>query len=210
MKDGDKLTINFDLHENSLAVFRSLQKGLIEVKKELASVTGRIETYKPGQWGFNDDILLDKASANGNAIVPTTVEALIAGSWTSLVSGTDYNAGATSDGDTYIKFISGGLLNADAPTSSSIRVTYSATTDENLIYINHKASSLAEGFVASITWSWEYDGVKKEVKYLLENCLAEKAVPNPISDDDNTTMGTPVTFTGVVKKNTYKGFTLPA
>lgn len=206
VKNGDKLTVTFELHEQYLPVLKSLQKGLISVSSEVASVTARVETYNAGSWGFNTDILLDKANADGSAIVPTKVEALIGGSWVALASGDDYVAWATSTGNTYIKFIKGAALNENAPKSAQIKVTYNATPDATLSIIKHNANALAEGFVYVIQWERDYNGNKRSIRILLENCLAEKGTMNPISDSDGTTSGYPISLTGTIKRHEFKGF----
>ena len=77
MKNGNQLTVTFNLHEQNTAVLAVLENGVVNYKTEVGTVTGRSETYAPGQWSYENDILLDKANADNSVIAPTTVEGLI-------------------------------------------------------------------------------------------------------------------------------------
>lgn len=157
MKNGNQLTLNFNLHEQNTAVLAVLENGVVEYKTEVGTVTGRIETYSPGQWSYENDILLDKANDDGTAIAPTTVQALISGVWTDLDLTDDYIVGVTTTGKTYLKLVSGSTLDANSPKTVQIRVTYSATPDDTVIYAEHSKDAIAKNFVTVIDWTWDYN-----------------------------------------------------
>lgn len=98
------MKVSVSLHEINPDTLAIIDGGAITVNKEISSVTDRIETFMPGQWGFNKDVLLESRNADGSIIEPTEVKALIAGQDQALVKNTDYVVGKTAIGDTYLSF----------------------------------------------------------------------------------------------------------
>lgn len=202
-KDWNKITVNFTAHELTVEKLAILQAGLVEV--HAWTVTAEVERSNPGDWSFEKDILLKYSNANGTAISPTSVTALIGWVETELTADTDYQVGVTQMGATYIKLIQGTKLTANAPANVRITVTYSATNAWAKV-MDHKANSIAKPFVMVLVNEFEYDGEKKTIKTYVDNCLADKAMLQQIADSDNTTVGFPLTITGTIKSQEFVGF----
>ena len=103
----------------------------------------------------------------------------------------------------------GGVLDANAPTSVRITVTYSATNADDKV-MEHSANAIAKPFVMVLVNEFEFDGEKKYIRTYLDNCQASKATLQQIADSDDTTVGFPVEITGTVIKQERKGFNLSA
>lgn len=211
MKDGDKITVNITAHELTVDKLAILQSGLVEV--HAGTVAGEVEVYNPNYWSFDKEVLLQYSNADGTAISPTSVKALIGGEEVTLIANTDYVVGVTMFGATYVQFKvkteNAGSLTPDAPNSVKITITYSAT-NTNAKIMDHKANALAAPFVMVLKNEYEYNGETKKITTYLDNCLASKATLQQIADDDDTTVGFPVEITGTVIKQDFEGFSLPA
>lgn len=208
-RDGDKITVNITAHELTVEKLAILQSGLVEV--HAGTVSGEIETYLPWDWSFDKDIILQYSNADGTAITPTSVSALIDGEETALVKDTDYQVWATIFGATYIKLLTGetgGKLDATSPNSVKLTITYSST-NANAKVMDHKANALASPFVMVLKNEYEYNGETKKITTYLDNCLASKSTLQQIADSDDTTVGFPVEITGTVIKQDFEGFSLP-
>lgn len=211
-KDGDKITVNITAHELTVEKLAILQSGLVEV--HAGTVTGEVENYLPWDWSFDKDIILQYSNADGTAISPTTVSALIDGVATTLTAETDYEVWATMFGATYIKLLckdtehTSRKLEATAPNSVKLTITYSST-NANAKVMDHKANALASPFVMVLKNEYEYNGETKKITTYLDNCLASKSTLQQIADSDDTTVGFPVEITGVVIKQDFEGFSLP-
>lgn len=205
-KDWNKITVTFTAHELTVEKLAILQSWLVEV--HAWTVTAEVERTNAWDWSYEKDILLKYSSADGSAITPTSVTALINGTETALTADTDYSVWVTSMWATYIKLLTGetgGVLDANAPANVRITVTYSVT-NANAKVMDHKANSLAKPFVMVLVNEFEYDGEKKTIKTYVENCLADKAMLQQIADSDNTTVGFPLTITGTIKSQEFVGF----
>ena len=145
------------------------------------TVVGEVENFMPGSWSFDKDILLKYSNQD-----VTKVEALINGVVKPLAKGTDYEVIVTSLGATAIKLKKGTLLTDTAPVNVKLTVTYSATANDVKV-VEHKANSLAKGFVMVLVNEFEYDGKKKSIKLYVEDCQASKALMKQIADNDGTT-----------------------
>lgn len=211
IKDWDKVSLSIDVHELTVEKLAILQSWLIEV--HAGTVSGEVETYLPGQWDFNKGLLLKYAAGDGTAISPTSVKALIDWTDTSLTASTDYSVWVTQFGETYIKILakdtehSSRTLEEGDNLNVKITITYSATNADAKV-IEHKANSMAAPFVMWLINEFEYDGQKKTIKTKLENCLADKTMLQQIADSDNTTVGFPLTITGVVHSQEFVGFSM--
>lgn len=208
IKWGNKITQKFDLHEITPEILAIIDNGTIVKSNEIASVVDRTESFKPGYWSFDKDIILKSRNADGSEIT-AEVKGVIDGVSTLLVEGTDYAIWVTTFGDTYIKLLektATGLLEADAPSSVTINIKYSATPDATLQKIEHLASALPTGFVMVIEEKRNYNGQECGVRIFLEDCQNVKSITKPISDADNTTAGYPCEVTGTIKKHEYFGF----
>ena len=205
IKDGNKVKVNFSLHELTNEKLEILQLGLISMKS--GTVVGEVESFMPGAWSFDKDILLKYSNQDGTATEVTKVEALINGVVKTLVKGTDYDVVVTSLGSTAIKLKKGTLLTDTAPVNVKLTVTYSATANDIKI-VEHKENSLAKGFVMVLVNEFEYEGKKKSIKIYVEDCQASKSMMKQISNNDGTTAGFPVEITGTIVKQENLGFSL--
>lgn len=206
IKNGDMMKINVALHEINPDILAIIDGGAISVSKEVASVQDRTETFLPGRWGFNKDILLESRNADGSVIEPSEVSALIDGQDQVLVKNTDFTVGKTAIGDTYISFKTGGKLKVDAPAEVAIKVKYSCTPDASLKKIKHHASGIPTGFVMVIEEKWMHQGKEKGIRFKLEDCQNVKGFHKAISDSDGTTAGYPCEITGRVIAHEFFGF----
>lgn len=210
MKDWDKITVNITAHELTVEKLAILQSWLVEVHPW--SVAGEIEVYNPGEWSFDKDVILQYSNADGTAISPDSIKALINGTETTLTANTDYVVWATMFGATYVQFKvktqETGVLDVDAPNSVKITITYSST-NTNAKVMDHKSNALAAPFVMVLKNEYVYDGETKRITTYLDNCLASKATLQQIADDDDTTVGFPVEITGTVIKQDFEWFSLP-
>lgn len=206
IKNGDMMKVNVALHEINPDILAIIDGGAISVSKEVASVQDRIETFMPGKWGFNKDILLESRNADGSVIKPSDVTALINGQDQKLTENTDYTVGKTSIGDTYLSFKTGGKLNANSPAEVVIKVKYSCTPDANLKKVKHHASGVPAGFVMVIEEKWQHEGKEKGIRFKLEDCQNVKGFHKAISDSDGTTAGYPCEITGKVVGHEFFGF----
>lgn len=206
IKNWDMMKVSVSLHEINPDTLAIIDGGAITVNKEISSVTDRIETFMPGQWGFNKDVLLESRNADGSIIEPTEVKALIAGQDQALVKNTDYVVGKTAIGDTYLSFKTWGKLTATAPAEVSVRVKYSCTPDATLKKIKHHSSGIPAGFVMVIEEKWQHQWVEKGIRFKLEDCQNVKGFHKAISDSDGTTAGYPCEITGRVIGHEFFGF----
>ena len=211
IKNGNKMTVNITAHELTVDKLEILQYWLVEL--HAGTVSGEVEEFMPGDWNFEKDIILKYSNADGTAISPTTVSALIDGVPTTLTASTDYTTGVDMFGTTYIKLLCADAehtsrkLDANSPETVKITVTYSAT-NANVKVMEHNANAIAKPFVMVLVNEFEYDGEKKYVRTYLDNCQASKATLQQIADNDDTTVGFPVEITGTVVKQEWKGFSL--
>lgn len=203
VKDGNKMKVSFSLHELTDEKVDILQYGMLDFKP--GTVANEVETIMPGNWSFEDDILLKYSNQDGTAVNVATVSALIDGVSTELTAGTDYNVVATTLGATAIELVKGGKLKEIAPDTVKLTVTYSATADD-LKVIEHKSNAIAKSFVMVLVNEFEYDGKKKFIKTYLDNCQASKSAIKQIADNDATTAGMPIEITGTVVKQENLGF----
>lgn len=203
VRDGNKITVSFTAHELTNEKLEILQYWLVELKA--GTVVGEVESFKPGEWSFDQDIILKYSNANGTAVDPTSVVALIDGTNQTLVEDTDYKVGVDMFGSTWVKLLSGSKLDANAANSVKITITYSATNGDVKV-MEHAANAIAKPFVMCLVNEFEYDGVKKYVRTYLDNCQASKATLQQIADSDDTTVGFPVEITGTVVKQEWNGF----
>ena len=93
-------------------------------------------------------------------------------------------------GATYIKLLTGetgGKLDADAPTSVRITVTYSSV-NANAKVMDHKSNALAVPFVMVLKNEYTYNNETKRITTYLDNCQASKATLQQIADNDDTTV----------------------
>lgn len=206
IKNGDMMKINVALHEINPDILAIIDGGSLTVSKEVASVQDRIETFLPGKWGFNKDILLESRNADGSVIEPTEVKALIDGQDQTLQKNTDFTVGKTAIGDTYLSFKIGGKLKADSPSEVVIKVKYSCTPDVSLKKIKHHSSGIPTGFVMVIEEKWQHNGKEKGIRFKLEDCQNVKGFHKAISDSDGTTAGYPCEITGRVIGHEFFGF----
>lgn len=206
IKNGDMMKINVALHEINPDILAIIDGGSLTVSKEVASVQDRVETFLPGKWGFNKDILLESRNADGSVIEPTEVKALIDGQDQTLQKNTDFIVGKTAIGDTYLSFKTGGKLKADAPSEVVIKVKYSCTPDVSLKKIKHHSSGIPAGFVMVIEEKWQHNGKEKGIRFKLEDCQNVKGFHKAISDNDGTTAGYPCDITGRVIGHEFFGF----
>lgn len=207
-KDWDKITVNITAHELTVEKLAILQSGLVEVHPW--TVTAEVEKWNPWDWSFDKDIILQYSNADWTAIEPTSVTALINWTETTLTANTDYSVWATMFGATYIKLLTGetgGKLDADAPTSVRITVTYSSV-NANAKVMDHKANALAVPFVMVLKNEYNYNGETKRITTYLDNCQASKATLQQIADSDDTTVWFPVEITGTVIKQDFEWFSL--
>ena len=210
-RDGDKVTVNFSVHELTVEKLEILQFWLVEL--HAGTVSGEVETFMPGSWDYDKDIMLKYCNADSSAVTISSVSALIDGVPTTLTASTDYTTGVDLFGSTYITLLcadsehTSRKLDADAPQSVKLTVTYSATNADGKI-MEHKANTMAKPFVMVLVNEFEYDGEKKYVKTYLDNCQASKSTMQQIADNDDTTVGFPVEITGTVVKQEWKGFSL--
>lgn len=205
IKDWNKVKVSFSLHELTNEKLEILQLGLISMKA--GTVVGEVENFMPGSWSFDKDILLKYSNQDGTPADVTKVEALINGVVKPLTKGTDYEVIVTSLGATAIKLKKGTLLTDTAPVNVKLTVTYSATANDVKV-VEHKANSLAKGFVMVLVNEFEYDGKKKSIKLYVEDCQASKALMKQIADNDGTTAWIPVEITGTIVKQDNLGFSL--
>lgn len=208
IKWWNKITQKFDLHEITPEILDIIDNGTIVKSQEIASVVDRTESFKPGYWSFDKDIILKSRNADGSQIV-AEVKAVIDGVSTLLVEDTDYAIWVTAFWDTFIKLIektTTGLLEANAPSSVTINIKYSATPDATLKKIEHLASALPSWFVMVIEEKRSYNGNECGVRIFMEDCQNIKSITKPISDADNTTAWYPCEVTGTIKKHEYFGF----
>lgn len=207
-KDGNKVTVNVDVHELTVEKLAIIQSGLVEVHAE--TVTGESESWMPYEWELNKGLLLKYSNSDWTAVTVTSVKALIDGEEVTLTADTDYTVWVNVFGASYIKLKKAETspkLDETSPSKAKITVVYSATNAVAKL-MDHKANSLAEPFVMVIVNEFEYQGEKKQIKTFLENCQASKAMLQQISDSDNTTVGFPVEITGVIKKQDFIGFSM--
>jgi len=139
---------------------------------------------------LNKGLLLKYSNADGSAISPTSVVALINGVETTLTADADYIVGVNAFGATYIKLqvaSENPKLSVNSPLSVKITVTYSSV-NANAKLMDHKANSLAEPFVMILKNEFDYNGEKKSITTFLDNCQASKAMLQQIADSDNTTV----------------------
>jgi len=207
-KDWDKITVNITAHELTVEKLAILQSGLVEVHPW--TVTAEVEKWNPWDWSFDKDIILQYSNADWTAIEPTSVTALINWTETTLTANTDYKVWATMFGATYIKLLTGeteGKLDADAPTSVRITVTYSSI-NANAKVMDHKANALAVPFVMVLKNEYTYNNETKRITTYLDNCQASKATLQQIADNDDTTVWFPVEITGTVIKQDFEWFSL--
>ena len=71
IKDGNKVKVNFSLHELTNEKLEILQLGLISMKS--GTVVGEVESFMPGAWSFDKDILLKYSNQDGTATEVTKV-----------------------------------------------------------------------------------------------------------------------------------------
>lgn len=208
-KDGNKITVNVDVHELTIEKLAIIQSGLVEVHPW--TVSGEVESYMPWEWELNKGILLKYSNADWTAISPTSVKVLDAsGTEQTLTADTDYTVGVNFFGATFIKLKvaeSGGHLTSQSPLNSKLTITYSSANTTAKV-MEHKANSLAEPFVMIIKNEFDYKGEKKSITTYLDNCQASKAMLQQISDNDNTTVGFPVEITGTIVKQDFVGFSM--
>jgi len=205
-KDGDKVTLNITVHELTIEKLAILQSGLVEVHPW--TVTAEVENWMPWEWELNKGLLLKYSNADGSAISPTSVVALINGVETTLTADADYIVGVNAFGATYIKLqvaSENPKLSVNSPLSVKITVTYSSV-NANAKLMDHKANSLAEPFVMILKNEFDYNGEKKSITTFLDNCQASKAMLQQIADSDNTTVWFPVEITGHIVKQDFVGF----
>ena len=211
VRDWDKVTLSIDVHELTIEKLAILQSGLVEV--HAGTVSWEVETYLAWQWSFDQDILLKYANASWEAVTVSSISALINWVATTLTADTDYTVWVTQFGETYITLLcadsehSSRKLDADAPNSVKLTITYSAT-NANAKVMEHKANSFAAPFVMWLVNEFEWEGEKKTIKTKLENCLADKTMLQQIADSDNTTVGFPLTITGSVHSQEFVGFSM--
>lgn len=209
IKNGNKMTVNITAHELTVDKLEILQYWLVSL--HAGTVTGEVETFMPGDWSFDKDVVLKYSNADDTAVDVTSVKALINGVDVALTEDTDYSIGVDMFGSTYIKFIkttgTGAKLTENTPETVKITVTYDATNADDKI-MEHAENAIAKPFVMVLVNEFEYDGEKKYVRTYLDNCLASKATLQQIADNDDTTVGFPVEITGTVVKQEWKGFSL--
>lgn len=211
MKDWDKITVNITAHELTVEKLEILQSGLVELHPW--TVSGEAEVSNPGEWSFDKDIILKYSNADWTAVTVASVKALIEWTEVTLVADTDYTVGVTMFWATYIKLLmkdtdhSTRKLEADAPNSVKLTVTYSAT-NANAKVMEHKANALAAPFVMVLKNEYKYNGETKKITTYLDNCQASKATIQQIADDDDTTAWFPVEITGTVIKQDFEGFSI--
>lgn len=210
IKNGNQMTVSITPHELTVEKLEILQFGLVEL--HAGTVTGEVETFMPGDWSFDKDIMLKYSNADDTAVTVSSIKALIDGVDTTLTADTDYSLGVDMFGSTYIKLkqktSNAGVLDVDAPSKVKLTVTYSAENADDKI-MEHKANALAKPFVMVLVNEFEFDGEKKYVRTYLDNCQASKATMQQIADNDDTTVGFPVEITGTVIKQEWNGFNLP-
>ena len=210
-RDWDKITVNITAHELTVEKLAILQSGLVEI--HAWTVAWEVEVYNPWDWSFDKDIILQYSNADWTAISPASVKALINGTETTLVADTDYVVWATMFGATYIqlkvKTEQAGSLDADAPNSVRLTITYSSTNASAKV-MDHKSNALAAPFVMVLKNEYEYNGETKRITTYLDNCLASKATLQQIADNDDTTVGFPVEITWTVIKQDFEWFSLNA
>lgn len=202
-KDWKKVTVSFSAHELGTDLLEILQSWLLKVNAW--TVSGEVEKFEAWSWWYDKDILLKYANASWEAVTISSITALINWTETALVADTDYEVGVTQFGSTYVKLLSGSKLDVDSPSKIRLTVTYSATNATGKI-VDHFDNSLAKPFVMVLINEYEYDGNKKTVKMNIDNCLANKAMFQQISDSDNTTVGFPVEITGDIVSQEFIGF----
>lgn len=201
---GNKLNVSFNLHEITPEKLEILQYGLIQLENP-ATITGEVDTYRPGSREIWNGILLRYKNSDGDPIAPT-VKAIIGGVEETLVKDTDYVIKQTFLGDTIVELKTGGELDADSPATGTITITYDATPSLDTKYVKHSESAIAKGFKVAIVNEYEYEGNIKKIVQYLDNCRAEKAVLSQISDSDNTTAAYPITIEGEILKQEFVGF----
>ena len=204
-RDWNKVTLNITAHELTVEKLEILQSGLVEVHPW--TVSAEVERRNPWEWGYDKDIILQYSNADGSAITPTTVTALINGVETALVADTDYTVWVTMFGATYIKLTSGSKLDADSPNKYRISVTYSSD-NANAKVMDHLANAVAVPFVMVLKNEYVYNGETKKITTYLDNCQASKATLQQIADNDDTTVWFPVEITGTVIKQDFEWFSL--
>ena len=208
-KDWKKVTVSFSAHELSPDLLGILQSWLVQVLPW--TVSWEVEKFEAWSWGYEKDILLKFANANGTAVTITSITALIEGSEVSLTADTDYQVWATSFGATYVKLLmkdtehTSRKLEEDSPEKVRLTVTYSATNGTSKV-IDHFDNAIAKPFVMVLVNEYVYDGNTKTVKMYVDNCQANKAMLQQISDSDNTTVGFPVEITWDIVSQEFAGF----
>jgi len=213
MRDGNKITVNITAHELTVEKLAILQSGLVEL--HAGTVSWEVEVCMPWDWSFDKDVILQYSNADGTAISPTSVKALISWEEETLTASTDYTVWATMFWATYIKLLckdsehTSRKLDATSPESVKLTITYSAT-NANAKVMDHKANALAAPFVMVLKNEYEYNWETKRITTYLDNCQASKATLQQIADNDDTTVGFPVEITGVVIKQDFEGFSLPS
>lgn len=205
IKDGNKVKVNFSLHELTNEKLEILQLGLISMKA--GTVVGEVENFMPGSWSFEKDILLKYANQDGTPADVTKVEALINGVKETLTKGTDYEVIATTLGATAIKLKKGTKLTETAPVTVKLIVTYSATANDVKV-VEHKDNGVAKGFVMVLVNEFEFEGKKKSIKLYIEDCQASKSMMKQVANSDGTTAGFPVEITGTIVRQENLGFSI--
>ena len=213
MRDWDKITVNITAHELTVDKLAILQSWLVEV--HAGTVTGEVEKWNPWDWSYDKDIILQYSNADGTAITPTSITALIDWTETSLTAETDFEVWATMFWATYIKLLCKDTdhttrkLDVNSPSSVRLTITYSSV-NANAKVMDHKSNALAAPFVMVLKNEYEYNWETKRITTYLDNCLASKATLQQIADDDDTTVGFPVEITGTVIKQDFEWFSLPS
>lgn len=205
IKNGDLMNLNVSLHEINPEILAIIDWGAVEYEQEVATVTDRLEKFMVGQWWFDRDVILSSRNADGTAITPT-VKILLWGVETTLTSWTDYNVGVTAIGDTYITFIQGTNLPANAPAEWVINVTYSCTPDATLQKIKHFQAWVPSGFVMVLEEKWTVDWKDVGIRFKLEDCKNVKGFHTPVNDADDLTSWYPCQITGTVIGHEFFGF----
>ena len=182
--NGDLLELSFSLAEQRPEVMEILNAGTVARSIVPNSLEiGRVDTFGPGEWGFEADVLTTRYNADGTTVTISSATVLKDGSTTTLVDGVDYVASANFLGMTVIKLLTGSVLTDGDEDVATISVTYDVTPPAHQS-VQHARSGVAIPFVAYlIRKGVDQAGAEMKMITVLDDVTNEKSFLNYAGDN---------------------------
>ena len=207
IKNGDLMNVKFTLAEQRPDVMAIINNGTVTKTSVPNSLeTGRVDTFLPGEWGFDSDVLMTRYNADGTPVVITAITVTKAGTATDLVEDDDYTLTTNFLGMSILHFHTGSVLvDADADTAT-IRITYNALPPAYDL-LTHESSGVAVPFVAYLVRNGvDQDGATMSVRTILDDVTNKKGFTNFAGDNSDNTAGLACEFSGRVQSQQWINF----